>query len=398
MMKLEGLLVTALLASVAVAQEAPTSLSILFKQDPRLFGGTYGAQRWLSSPNFTSAPQPGTVGTVDVKVRGVDAGGRLVAVAAEWTAADPDMVAVASRPNDEYRITVLGAGESTLVVAAGGVSRALVVRARTVGGAIVVEIRQPAPSEPPRARIPPPAPDRAADDHEESAGLPGDRRARSSYALGLEMGEKLAQASMDLDVDLVVRGLKDAFDGSEALLTDEQQRSALKALRADFRTRQKEAREQLAERNRLEGEAFLAENRTKEGVVTLDSGLQYRVLETGSGPTPTAEDRVVCHYRGSLIDGTEFDSSYNRHKPHTMELRRAIKGWREALPLMPVGSRWQLFIPPSLAYGARGGRANGVGPNATLVFEVELLGIRETARAPARGSPNAASLRGADRP
>jgi FKBP-type peptidyl-prolyl cis-trans isomerase len=160
------------------------------------------------------------------------------------------------------------------------------------------------------------------------------------------------------------------------LLSDEEQTSALQALRNDYRTRKKEARQQVAETNRREGEAFLAENKTKDGVITLDSGLQYKVVQPGGGPKPTVDDRVVCHHRGTLIDGTEFDSSFKCRMPATFSLKRVIKGWREALPLMPVGSKWQLFIPPSFAYGARGGRKNGIGPNATLVLEIDLVGIK----------------------
>ena len=133
-------------------------------------------------------------------------------------------------------------------------------------------------------------------------------------------------------------------------------------------------RKELAEKNKTEGEAFLAENGAREGVVTLESGLQYRVLEEGDGVRPTAEDTVVCHYQGTLIDGMEFDSSHKRGKPGTFALNRVVRGWREALQLMPVGSKWQLFIPPELGYGRRGTR--GIPPNATLVFEVELLSIQ----------------------
>jgi len=398
-----GGLVAMLLLLPAVAPAGPggeepamaplSGLSILFKRDPRLLGGTYGGEQWLSPRTFTSAAQPGTVGTVDVRVRGVDTGGRLVEVLPEWTPADPERVTVVPGPNDEYRITVKGPGESTLAVAAQGVSRELVVKARSVGKATLVEITQPA-VEPPRAEAPPPPPDPAGGGG--GSGVLGDRKARNSYALGMEMGEKLRKASMDLDADFVARGVKDALDGEETLLSDEEQSSALKALRTDYQTRRKEARRQLAETNRREGEAFLAENKTKDGVVTLDSGLQYKVLQPGDGPKPTAEDRVVCHYRGTLIDGTEFDSSHKRSKPATFSLKRVIEGWREALPLMPVGSKWQLFVPPGLAYGARGGRGNEIGPNATLVFEIELVGIKGPAGE--SGPKNTAESRGGSPP
>jgi hypothetical protein len=138
-------------------------------------------------------------------------------------------------------------------------------------------------------------------------------------------------------------------------------------------------RREVGDRNKAEGEAFLAENAARDGVVTLGSGLQYRVLKAGAGRVPTADDTVVCHYRGTLLDGREFDSSYKRQKPGRFPLRRVIPGWREALQRMPTGSRWQLFVPPELAYGERGSRRT-IGPNATLVFEVELLAIEEGGR------------------
>ena len=134
---------------------------------------------------------------------------------------------------------------------------------------------------------------------------------------------------------------------------------------------------QQAAANKTEGEAFLAANKAKEGVVTLPSGLQYKILTAGTGPKPTASDSVVCNYRGTLIDGTEFDSSYKRGKPVTFGVGQVIKGWTEALQLMPVGSKWQLFIPSSLAYGEGGEPRGGIGPNATLIFEVELLSIQD---------------------
>jgi FKBP-type peptidyl-prolyl cis-trans isomerase FklB len=145
-------------------------------------------------------------------------------------------------------------------------------------------------------------------------------------------------------------------------------------LQGDLRQRQMAKMQQAAETNKKEGEAFLSANKTKPGVVALPSGLQYRVLKEGSGPKPTASDSVVCNYRGVLLDKTEFDSSYKRGQPATFQVGQVIKGWTEALQLMPVGSKWQLFIPSELAYGQRGA-GNDIGPNATLIFEVELLSI-----------------------
>jgi FKBP-type peptidyl-prolyl cis-trans isomerase FklB len=160
------------------------------------------------------------------------------------------------------------------------------------------------------------------------------------------------------------------------LLTEEEARAAIMHLQAQLRQKQIEAMKLAGEKNQKAGEAFLAENKKKEGVVTLPSGLQYKILKAGEGKKPTAEDTVVCNYRGTLIDGTEFDSSYKRGEPATFPVRGVIKGWTEALQLMPVGSKWQLFIPPTLAYGERGAGAQ-IGPDATLIFEVELISIKE---------------------
>jgi FKBP-type peptidyl-prolyl cis-trans isomerase len=221
-----------------------------------------------------------------------------------------------------------------------------------------------------------------------------DQKAKNSYAAGVQMGNKLKGPSMDLDAEIVSRGVKDALTGAKTLLTEAEMKAALEALRTDYRTKQQETVKQLAKENKKDGEAFLAGNKTKEGVVTLESGLQYKILKAGDGKKPTAADTVVCHYRGILIDGTEFDSSLARHRPGTFALKQVIKGWVEALELMPVGSKWQLFIPPSLAYGESGPLGAGrskIGPNATLIFEVELLSIQD---AVSDGAPAAADKTG----
>jgi FKBP-type peptidyl-prolyl cis-trans isomerase FklB len=196
------------------------------------------------------------------------------------------------------------------------------------------------------------------------------------------MGHKLKAPSMDLDPELVARGIQDAMTGAPVLLTEAEMKDALEALHKDSQTKQAQASRERAEKNKKDGEAFLAENKAKEGVVTLESGLQYKVLKSGDGGKPSADDTVVCHYRGTLIDGTEFDSSIARNKPATLPLKHLIAGWSEALQLMPVGSKWQLFIPANLAYGEKGlvtKRPTRVGPNTTLIFEVELISIQERA-------------------
>jgi FKBP-type peptidyl-prolyl cis-trans isomerase len=161
------------------------------------------------------------------------------------------------------------------------------------------------------------------------------------------------------------------------LLTEDEARAALMQLQKEMQEKQQAKAAAEGDANKKEGEAFLAANKGKEGVVTLPSGLQYKILTPGTGPKPTATDSVVCNYKGTLINGTEFDSSYKRGEPATFPVTGVIKGWTEALQLMPVGSKWQLFIPSDLAYGARGTPGGPIGPNATLIFEVELMSIKD---------------------
>lgn len=203
-----------------------------------------------------------------------------------------------------------------------------------------------------------------------------------SYAIGMNEGRRLSQGikQSDLDVDqaLILRAIKDALSGSKFLLTDEEAQTTLKALQAELVKAQELKAEQLAETNKKESDEFLAANKAKDGVVTLPSGLQYKVLEEGTGPKPSASDMVTVNYRGTLLNGTEFDSSYKRGQPATFNVGQIIKGWTEALQLMPVGSKWELYIPPDLAYGARGAGQN-IGPNSALIFEVELISIQPKA-------------------
>lgn len=204
---------------------------------------------------------------------------------------------------------------------------------------------------------------------------------RTSYALGMNLGTQLHKQAVEVDPDLVLKGLKDAVSGGKTLMSEEEVRATFTELQGLIAKKQQEQKAAAAEGNKKEGEAFLAANKTKAGVVTLPSGLQYKILTAGTGPKPTATDSVVCNYKGTLINGTEFDSSYKRGQPATFPVGGVIKGWTEALQLMPVGSKWQLFIPPDLAYGDRGAGAD-IGPGATLIFEVELMSIQEKAAAP----------------
>jgi FKBP-type peptidyl-prolyl cis-trans isomerase FklB len=197
-----------------------------------------------------------------------------------------------------------------------------------------------------------------------------------SYAIGLNMGTGMRKDGVDVDPNVMLLGIKDGMAGNKPKITEEEARAAIMALQSELRGKQEAEMKQAGEANQKEGEAFLAANKSKEGVVALPSGLQYKILKGGIGPKPTASDTVECHYRGTLINGTEFDSSYKRGQPATFPVSGVIKGWTEALQLMPVGSKWQLFIPPQLAYGPRGAGAD-IGPNSTLIFEVELLSIKK---------------------
>ena len=206
---------------------------------------------------------------------------------------------------------------------------------------------------------------------------------KTSYAIGMNVGKGLHRDSVDIDPAILLRGLKDALAGGKTLLTDQEAQATLTALQNDLRKKQQEMRQQATETNKKEGEAFLAANKTKDGIVALPSGLQYKILQEGTGPKPAPTDSVVCNYRGTLLDGKEFDSSYKRGQPATFPVNGVIKGWTEALQLMPVGSKWQLFVPSELAYGDRGAGAD-IKPGTTLIFEVELLSIQPKAQPPAQ--------------
>jgi FKBP-type peptidyl-prolyl cis-trans isomerase FklB len=201
---------------------------------------------------------------------------------------------------------------------------------------------------------------------------------KQSYAIGLNVGQSLHRDGIVVDPKIVVQGLQDAIAGGKVLLTDDQIKTVMTDLKNQVHQQQEAKRLAAAETNKKDGAAFLAANATKPGVVALPSGLQYKVLVAGTGPKPTADDKVVCNYRGMLLDNTEFDSSYKRGQPMAFPVTGVIKGWTEALQLMPVGSKWQLFIPADLAYGERGQAT--IEPNAVLVFEVELLSIQPKAQ------------------
>jgi FKBP-type peptidyl-prolyl cis-trans isomerase len=204
-----------------------------------------------------------------------------------------------------------------------------------------------------------------------------------SYSLGFQMGSGFRQDGLSIDLNIFNQGIKDGFAGSGQILNEEEMSKAMTTFQQKMRAKKQaevmktmEERKKQGEANKEAGAKFLEENKTKEGVVTLESGLQYKVLKEGTGPSPKATDTVKCQYRGTTIDGKEFDSSYKRGEPATFALNRVIKGWTEGLQLMKVGGKWQFFVPSELAYGARGA-GKDIGPNETLIFEVELLGIEE---------------------
>ena len=195
---------------------------------------------------------------------------------------------------------------------------------------------------------------------------------RLSYTLGVRIGQSLKHQDLQIDAQAFARAVDDVLRGADLAMTREEMQAALNA----YQQRKQAERKAAAETALAKGKAFLEANAKKPGVVALPDGLQYKVLQEGKGPKPTATDTVSVHYRGTLLDGTEFDSSYKRGTPTEFRVGGVIKGWQEALQLMPVGSKWQLWIPPELAYGTKG--AGGViGPNEVLSFEVELLEIKQ---------------------
>ena len=195
-----------------------------------------------------------------------------------------------------------------------------------------------------------------------------------SYSVGVDIGKSFRLQEMDINPEVMARGLSDAFSDKETALTDEETQSTLIKFRQEFQEKQREIAQRKAQETAIAEEAYLAESASKEGVVSLPSGLQYKVITPGDGPSPLTTDKVKVHYKGSLADGTIFDSSYDRGQPTSFTVSGVIKGWTEALLLMQVGSKWELTIPSKLGYGARGSGGK-IPPNSTLLFEVELLGI-----------------------
>ena len=201
-----------------------------------------------------------------------------------------------------------------------------------------------------------------------------DQKDKVSYAIGLDIGSTMKRQMIDVNDEILNAGIKDGLSGAKPRMTDEEVKEVMSTFQKEMMAKQAEVRKAAGEKNAAEGKKFLDENKTKEGVKTTASGLQYKVLKEGTGTPPKATDTVKVNYRGTTIDGKEFDSSYKRGEPATFPVNRVIKGWTEGLQLMKPGSKYQLFVPADLAYGERGAGAD-IGPNSTLVFDVELLEV-----------------------
>jgi FKBP-type peptidyl-prolyl cis-trans isomerase FklB len=230
---------------------------------------------------------------------------------------------------------------------------------------------------------------------------PGDKpqslEDKASYIIGFNLGSNLKQQEIPVSADLIVKGLRDGLGGAQGLLTDEEIQAAMTEFQQKMMAQQQAKMQAVGEKNKKEAEEFLAANKTKQGVVTTASGLQYQILQQGTGPNPKPTDQVTVHYKGTLLDGKVFDSSYDRNEPATFTVGQVIPGWVEALQLMKVGSKAKLFIPPALAYG-ESGAGQDIGPNSLLVFEVELLKTEPGAAPPAEGQPAAGEAQGQPEP
>ncbi len=206
------------------------------------------------------------------------------------------------------------------------------------------------------------------------AAAPAMDRAKLSYAVGYQFGADLKERGVDVDVNAVIRALQDGFSGKDVAYPREDLAQQMELLEGKLRSEAEEKFRKLAADNKAASDKFMAENRAKKGIVALPSGIQYRVIEEGNGTRPTAKSEVTVHYRGSLITGFEFDSSFARGVPAKFQVDQVLKGWQEVLPLMRVGDHWQIFLPPDQAYGERGPRP--IGPNQALVFEIKLIEVK----------------------
>lgn len=213
----------------------------------------------------------------------------------------------------------------------------------------------------------------AASVHAEEAAQLSSKSDVLNYSIGVETARNLKKQGVDINLDVIMKGMRDGLSGEKILIPEKVLKKTMNDLQTEVRRKQQVSRKERGEDNKRRGEAFLAANKVKEGVVALPSGLQYRVIRNGDGAKPQDQDMIEVNYRGTLLDGTEFDAS-QEGKPAVLAMKSTIPGWREALRNMPVGSKWQLVIPSQLAYGARGA-GKEIGPNETLLFDVELVSI-----------------------
>jgi FKBP-type peptidyl-prolyl cis-trans isomerase FklB len=202
------------------------------------------------------------------------------------------------------------------------------------------------------------------------------QKEKMSYVIGLGIGNNFRQQGTEIDLDALTKGVRDALAGAKPILAEQEINETMAAYKNEMAAKQKELFDRVGEKNKKEGEAFLAENKKKPGVKTLPSGLQYKIIQSSKGKKPTLNDMVTAHYRGTLINGKEFDNSHSRGQPATLPVSSAISGWKEALQMMEVGSKWEIVVPSQLAYGERGSGSK-IEPNSTLVFEIELLSIQD---------------------
>jgi FKBP-type peptidyl-prolyl cis-trans isomerase FklB len=204
---------------------------------------------------------------------------------------------------------------------------------------------------------------------------PVSKKEKISYSIGINLGKNMMMQGIEIDQAQLIQGLKDGLTNSKTALSEKDMEATMNAFQQEMMNKMQAKQKVEGDKNMKEGQAFLAENKKKDGVVTLPSGLQYKVITQGTGAIPTSTQTVKCHYRGTLVNGKEFDSSYKRGEPTEFPVNGVIKGWTEALQLMPTGSKWQLFVPSDLAYGSNGA-GQTIGPNATLIFDIELISIK----------------------
>lgn len=354
---------------IAQSQMAPSpvirEIQLSFKRDLREVDPFRGIGLWSTAPSYTGAAAQDTV---EIKAAGKTPSGKLAKISPQWTSSDPEMVTITPSQGDDVNVSVHKEGECRLTIAYQGLTKELVVGATKAGSLFVFKIAPPAlpsMSGPVVRQIDPAL---------------KDQKAQISYAAGMRLAKTLHAQAQDVDPDLVAKAIRDVMAGGATMMSDDQVQTALMGVETQLNvTAATLEKKKFVEKNKKDADAFLADNKKKEGVVTLPSGLQYKIMKEGDGKKPTSLDVAVCQYKARLIDGTEFDNSYRRKDggPVNFPVKAVIKGWQEALRMMPAGSKWQIVVPPDLAYGERGVPRAKIPPNAALIFDVELLAVKE---------------------